>query len=150
MAPFSSCRLLHAVTFDTDGSDVANPTKRALFHSPYHESMATKPIARKAVAKIAVTVNSRPWTRVSVIRNSGPNDAVYVLDPKDGTIRFGDGVHGRVPPTGASIGVRYSYGGGASGNVSRRIDKTSDLGGSRKETTGNRLGKAALLRLALS
>ncbi len=89
--------------------------------------MAMKSIAPKAVAKIGVTVNHRPWTRVSVIRNSGPNDAVYVLNPKDGNIKFGDGVHGRMPPTGASIGVRYSYGGGARGNISRRIDKTRDL-----------------------
>jgi hypothetical protein len=84
---------------------------------------------RRAAATIRVTVNDRAWIRVSSFRNAGPDDAVYVLDPEDGSIRFGDGVHGRRPQVGASIGVTYRDGAGSAGNISKRIDSQSHAAG---------------------
>jgi hypothetical protein len=52
---------------------------------------------RKAVTTIAVTVNGREWSRALSFRNARPDDAIYVLDQRDGAIRFGDGSHGRTP-----------------------------------------------------
>jgi hypothetical protein len=77
---------------------------------------------RKVVTTIAVTVNGRGWNRAFSFRNAGPDDAVYVLDQKDGTIRFGDGTHGRRPPVGSTISVSYRDGAGSAGNISKHID----------------------------
>ncbi|MDH5179225.1 MAG: baseplate J/gp47 family protein [Gammaproteobacteria bacterium] len=49
--------------------------------------------------------------------NSVAIDSVYTLDRESGEIRFGDGLHGRRPPKGASIQVSYDYGGGRRGSV---------------------------------
>ena len=42
---------------------------------------------------------------------------VYVIDRESGELRFGDGLRGARPPAGAAVIARYSYGGGAAGNV---------------------------------
>jgi hypothetical protein len=69
----------------------------------------------------------RSWTRVVSFRNAGPNDAVYLLDPKDGTIRFGDGAQGRRPQVGATISVTYRDGAGSTGNISKRVANASQI-----------------------
>jgi hypothetical protein len=40
------------------------------------------------------------WTRVDDLAAQGPSDSVYQLDEASGTIRFGNGVNGRIPPAG--------------------------------------------------
>lgn len=42
---------------------------------------------------------------------------VYTLDSESGQIRFGDGLRGARPPSGAVIQTSYDYGGGISGTV---------------------------------
>ena len=44
-------------------------------------------------------------------------DRVFTLSPADGTLRFGDGRHGRRPPAGAAIAADYDHALGAAGNV---------------------------------
>lgn len=44
-------------------------------------------------------------------------DKAYTVDRESGEVRFGDGLHGRRPPEGASIVARYEYGGGRRGTV---------------------------------
>ena len=44
-------------------------------------------------------------------------DRVFVLAAADGTLRFGDGRHGRRPPAGAAITADYDHTLGAAGNV---------------------------------
>ena len=73
--------------------------------------------------RLTVTVNGRAWRRVSNLRDAGPNDAVFVLNSQDGSIQFGDGTHGSRPSGGATIRVSYHDGAGASGNISKRIEK---------------------------
>lgn len=60
------------------------------------------------------------WTHTELLLDSPAGDYVFsaVVDP-DGTtyISFGDGVSGRVPPKGWTIGVRYRVTEGAAGNA---------------------------------
>ena len=58
------------------------------------------------------------WDRIDDLALAGPTDRVYMLDPYDGSIRFGDGRTGRVPPDGdRNIRAEYASGGGERGNV---------------------------------
>lgn len=58
------------------------------------------------------------WTRVDDFYKSRATDAHYMLDAQSGTLRFGDGLHGRVPQVGEVIRAkRYRFGGGVVGNV---------------------------------
>lgn len=58
------------------------------------------------------------WREVTDFYGSGPRDRHYVLDHVTGEIRFGDGLHGLIPPVG--IGnirlAHYQIGGGKAGN----------------------------------
>ena len=57
------------------------------------------------------------WERTPELALTGPAERCYQLDPYGGTVTFGDGIHGRVPPAGEeSIRVSYAYGGGSRGN----------------------------------
>ena len=58
------------------------------------------------------------WTAVPDFRLSGPESRHYVVDRATGEVRFGDGVHGRVPPPGrANVrAAAYRSGGGPAGN----------------------------------
>jgi predicted phage baseplate assembly protein len=49
----------------------------------------------------------RAWTRRDDFIASRAADAHVLLDAQAGTLQFGDGAHGRVPPHGAPIVVRY-------------------------------------------
>ena len=59
------------------------------------------------------------WAETNHFTLSGPSSRHYILDRKNGTIIFGDGVRGMVPPTGKNniIARRYVSGGGLRGNV---------------------------------
>lgn len=58
------------------------------------------------------------WRRVDDFSESGPLARDYVLDAHGGHVRFGDGRHGRIPPSGPNNLVmrRYRSGGGLAGN----------------------------------
>lgn len=57
------------------------------------------------------------WQRQDLLALAGPEDRCYNLDPYTGSLMFGDGIHGRVPPQGEdNIRVRYCCGGGLQGN----------------------------------
>lgn len=94
-------------------------------------------IVHDAVAGRAV------WGRVDDLGSAGPLDAVYSLDAEAGTVRFGDGTHGRVPTVGSRVVAARSrnasairVGGGARGNLPpgslAKVDSIIDL------VTGNR------------
>ncbi len=63
----------------------------------------------------------RFWVRWSAAENlllCGPQERVYALDECAGTLHFGNGINGRVPPRGSgNIRVSYYYGGGRRGNL---------------------------------
>jgi hypothetical protein len=58
------------------------------------------------------------WHAVDDLDDSGPQSRHYTIDQRLGTIKFGDGTRGMVPPVGAdNIIVSYTFGGGKRGNV---------------------------------
>ena len=62
------------------------------------------------------------WRKVIDPDDEGPTGRVYALDEEKGEVRFGDGIHGRIPPIGrdAIVAFRYSrteVGSGASSTV---------------------------------
>ncbi|HEV2860988.1 MAG TPA: putative baseplate assembly protein [Pyrinomonadaceae bacterium] len=68
------------------------------------------------------------WTEVEDFDASGPDDRHFTVNLKDGLIKFGDGVRGRIPPAveddeGNIHVVRYRVGGGVKGNVGARAIK---------------------------
>lgn len=57
------------------------------------------------------------WERRQQLALAGPEDRCYSLDPYEGEVTFGDGIHGRVPPQGEeNLRLRYCFGGGSRGN----------------------------------
>ena len=62
---------------------------------------------------------TRRWLQVDDLGPYGSEDAVYVLDPLNGVVTFGDGVHGAPIPQGFRNvrATRYRVGGGAGGAV---------------------------------
>lgn len=66
---------------------------------------------------LVVEVDGHPWDRVVDFSDSGPDDlhyAVRVHEDGASMIEFGDGVHGRRPQPGDSIGVHYRRGASSS------------------------------------
>lgn len=60
----------------------------------------------------------QPWQRIDDLALAGRDAAAYQLDREAGTIRFGDGMRGRIPETGMRIRVAVMRaGGGAAGNL---------------------------------
>jgi uncharacterized phage protein gp47/JayE len=58
------------------------------------------------------------WHEVPNLVRSGPGSRHYTVDRATGTIGFGDGEHGLIPPRGAgNLVLSYRAGGGAAGNV---------------------------------
>jgi predicted phage baseplate assembly protein len=49
------------------------------------------------------------WEEVLDPDDAGPSDRVYSLDDETGEIRFGDGIHGRIPPIGRDAIVAFGY-----------------------------------------
>jgi hypothetical protein len=83
---------------------------------------------------LRLTVGGERWRRVDDLTTAGPEApllrgpvraltdgtdraAVYTIERATGTVRFGDGVHGRRPPPGAVIEAAYDHGGGRAGVV---------------------------------
>jgi hypothetical protein len=58
------------------------------------------------------------WTKVSDLFESVNTDRHFVIDKTTGTVEFGNGIYGMIPPKGLNnIKATYSAGGGRSGNV---------------------------------
>ena len=72
---------------------------------------------RSPVLAATVFVDGNQWHEVPDFHASGPDDAHFVLDRTDGTVTFGDGSTGRVPPVDATVVADYVAGGGATGNL---------------------------------
>src|SRR3954447_19301027 len=57
-----------------------------------------------------IRVDDTGWTRVQDLSNAPAGAKVYELDPDTGTITFGDGVHGAIPPDGSVVRATYTSG----------------------------------------
>ncbi|WP_137940365.1 putative baseplate assembly protein [Chitinivorax sp. B] len=70
------------------------------------------------------------YSRVDDFFGSGRESRHVMLDPEAGTLRFGDGLRGRIPQWGERIRVRgYRWGGGVQGNVAAKAIAKIDLPG---------------------
>jgi len=84
------------------------------------------PPAPQETADVSVRVAGVEWRRVRSFDASGPNDPHFVVSrDKDGgaTIAFGDGIRGRRPPAGSTVGITYRYGGGDQGDVRVNVER---------------------------
>jgi hypothetical protein len=72
-------------------------------------------LQERFVLRATVSVSGRRWRRLpnaDALRAAESDSPVYILDAATGIVRFGDGVHGARPPTGALVRVHYHQGGG--------------------------------------
>ncbi|MBW3593475.1 MAG: hypothetical protein KY396_07260 [Actinobacteria bacterium] len=58
---------------------------------------------------LRVFVDEKEWARVDDLGRAGAED-VFTTDPASGSIRFGDGTHGNVPPAGSVVTASYVSG----------------------------------------
>lgn len=75
------------------------------------------PVEEISEPEFYLSVDGEPWKRVASLDSSSPDDRVFMVDRETGKIKFGDGVHGKIPPIGSRIKATYGYGGGSEGNV---------------------------------
>jgi len=64
--------------------------------------------------EVEVQVEGHPWHQVTDLAGSGAEDPHYLVTRRDdgaSVIEFGDGIHGRRPPSNSSIRVRYRHAG---------------------------------------
>jgi alpha-N-arabinofuranosidase len=57
-----------------------------------------------------IYVDGVGWHEIADLATARAADQVYTLDPATGTVRFGDGRHGAIPPRGAEITADYDSG----------------------------------------
>jgi hypothetical protein len=77
-------------------------------------------LQERSVLRATVSVDGRRWRRLpnaDALRAAASDSPVYILDATTGVVRFGDGLHGAQPSTGALVRVHYRQGGGAAGDV---------------------------------
>lgn len=101
------------------------------------------------------------WKVVRHLAESGPNDFHVEIDTINGTLRFGDGVHGQVPLAGFDVFVSYRHGGTGLANVAPdsitgleaapigvvSVTNLRAANGGRNEETNNSLKRSAASRL---
>ena len=69
--------------------------------------------------------NLTQWTVVDSLENSGPNDTHCVVNYANGSIQFGDGTHGMIPPKGQNIYATYSVKREGFIDISKAIKETT-------------------------
>jgi len=147
-------------------SNVVSAIEKAQFTSGFSSpglpglqiSLGKVPVIRDSL-ELVIESESFDWTVVGDLDASGSGDRHYALDPVSGTITFGDGIHGKIPPRGENnITVSFSTGGGIRGNVAKgAINRVLDselapkvqvnnrraaLGGKDSETLEEAIGRA--------
>ena len=59
------------------------------------------------------------WSEIQNIKNSKPHERHFSVNKVSRKIKFGDGIHGMIPPSGSNnIKIQYFSGGGKKGNIS--------------------------------
>ncbi len=78
------------------------------------------------------------WRQIADLALAGRDDEVFTLDAEAGTVKFGDGVRGRIPPETSRVRIdTMRSGGGAIGNLPPGTLKTVERA---KDPSGNTLG----------
>lgn len=80
-------------------------------------------------ASVELEVDEQPWSLQADLLASQPNDLHFTLNATTGTITFGDGRRGMLPPPNSRIVVKqYRAGGGSMGNVGANKITTTPAG----------------------
>lgn len=82
-------------------------------------ALANAPVDAASI-QLTVAAGEEPpvtWTARDDLFASSATATDYALDANAGTVTFGDGTHGLIPPAGSDITATYRYGGGARANV---------------------------------
>lgn len=106
------------------------------FTLSYYEENCSFKLMRGNIDKILVEVlegseeeeNWIVWEEVPDLELQPGGSKAYQVDRAEGILRFGNGIHGRVPPFGKTEGIRVHYkcGGGIRGNVGQgQVNKLS-------------------------
>jgi predicted phage baseplate assembly protein len=106
-----SATSLRTVTGEPAGQSSGLPSQQL--------TLANNPVSPASMQLTVTSGEQSPvtWTAVEDLFASSATDTVYVLDPNAGTVQFGDGSHGLIPPADSDITASYRYGGGAGSNV---------------------------------
>ena len=103
----------NAITGEMLGSSNGEPSQTFQF--------SRTPVLQGQVVKVHETLGREEWIKweeVQTFSLSGTDSRHYMLDSESGTLIFGDGKNGMIPPAGTdNIQCDYMYGGGTLGNV---------------------------------
>jgi len=112
-APHQVYEALHRPVLEGELLQVREPASAP---PPAHGEPADEDGERDAESRNAIW---KTWWPVDDFLSSAPDDRHYVIDRSRGSIEFGDGQRGRIPPSGSNnVRLRrYESGGGARGNV---------------------------------
>jgi predicted phage baseplate assembly protein len=90
------------------------------------ESTPAEGSAATGATPVDTSGGAAQWREVAALALYGADDKVYVLDPVNGEITFGNGEHGAAVPTGFRHirAVRYRVGGGKAGAVEAEVVNT--------------------------
>lgn len=116
--PRIACVALNAVAA-RHAVDVPPQTFRSTGRAGQRIDLARRPVVPDSVT-LKVTLNGvtdGEWHVAFAWDGVGHHDRTCILIPEAGTLIFGDGRIGRVPPAGAEITSKYKAGGGTIGNV---------------------------------
>ena len=72
-------------------------------------------------------IASRRWREQPDFDRSGPHARHFVVDHVLGSVTFGDGRSGAVPPAAARLSATWRVGGGAAGNVAAELTAVSGM-----------------------
>lgn len=125
--------------------EVAQPLERPATGGATYRLTSTPVLPGSVVLDVTEPASSlgaadvvQRWAQVPSLATAQPDDRVFVLDPAEGLLTFGDGVRGRAVPEGYRNVVARSYrtGGGTEGvpaadDVLPPEVSTADLGGLR-------------------
>lgn len=89
---------------ECDQRETASISKGSRYQTFYVLHPPVKPGSER------IFVDGRQWHEVRNLHQSPPSARVYEFHPEDGRITFGNGRHGRVPPSGAKITATYVSG----------------------------------------
>ncbi|MEZ4654210.1 MAG: hypothetical protein R3E12_11640 [Candidatus Eisenbacteria bacterium] len=99
-----------AGTIGDDAGEDYRQTTPATVGEDWLAWTTTAPVAENTLETIVFDPDglAGEWMRIDDITTAAPMDSVYEVDWQNGMIRFGDGIHGAIPP--ASTDFEYTYG----------------------------------------
>ena len=120
MLTFNAIGATHARTENAVVVGVADGRPGQTFKLP-HTNIIAGSLTVAVQEDPAAGANLVTWDPVDSLDGAGPFDRAYVVDAEAGTLTFGDGKRGRIPPLvprgGNVIALRYQHGGGKAGEV---------------------------------